>query len=106
MYIGGGNSTNGCAKIYKRFDVLLPGGFRLPLAAIKETVIYDTQSNQQIPADEGMSQMLLRRYIIGDMVAGKIIETDTTVSCVDDLLSVSGVFTCEEMIGRLQNEEI
>ena len=106
LYKGSGNSTTSCGKIYETYEVILPGGFKLPLAVVKETVIHYESGGAQIDAEDDMLKKLACNYILGDMLAGNVIDMDIEVSQDDDFYTISGVFTCDEIIGRLQKEGI
>ena len=105
--IGSGNYESGCGKIYKQIDLTLPGGFRLPVSMVIETTRqYEVACIS--PAEDPPSYLkkLSRNYVSSMMLAGQILGTEESISSNDHLWVVTGSYSCKEMIGRLQKEEI
>lgn len=108
LYNDSGISDTGCVKMYKECFLTLPGGFRLPLALVVETSIYQ----RLVPLDqtrENMTALLSEQtvhYLTGTMVAGQILSEQTNIREKEDLLVLEGEYNCLEMIGQIIDEEI
>lgn len=100
-----GNFDTGCGKIYKEYNLSLPGGFRLPISLIKESVIQHTISDIMTEPDEGLIKDLLSNYLTDTMIAGKILNAEASVISSDDVCILNGKYICEEMIGKLRYRE-
>lgn len=100
-----GNFDMGCGKIYKIYDLTLPGGFRLPISLIKETVTPYADSNVPSDPDEDLYKDLLDDYLTDTMIAGKILKAKTSYSADGAFCVLNGTYICEEMIGKLQYRE-
>lgn len=105
LYFNSGNFDIGCGKIYKIYDLSLPGGFRLPISLIKESVIRYTASDESSAPDEDLCNDLLCDYLTNAMIAGKILKAESSASAGDDICVLNGKYICEEMIGKLQYRE-
>lgn len=104
---GSGISGAGCVKMYSEYYVLLPGGFRLPFAVIKETSFsYETASVELTDADFSWVETRLDQYLLSDMQAGKILQRDITGQVTDGCFTQYGKYSCLEQVGRVRNEEI
>ena len=106
LHIGSGNYSSGCGKIYKTYQLTLPGGFVLPISLVKETFYIYDQSTSNCRSSDAELNRLSRKYVDEQMIAGKIIHLNTTVNQEVNGLRLVGVYTCEELIGKLKNEEI
>lgn len=106
LYNSSGNCAPCCGKIYETFHLLLPGGFRLPVAVVKETLLtYERSTESKTPDDRTMNA-LVREYLVSNMVDGRILRIETFVSDECGIVSLAGTATCEELIGRILNGEI
>ena len=98
----------GCVKMYEENYVTLPGGFVLPIAFVTETCIY--YENQESVAagdlEETTLPQLAERYLSGQMVAGRILNSQVDISRQEDCLLLDGKYECLEMIGQERLEEI
>ncbi len=98
----------GCVKMYEESYVTLPGGFVLPIAFVTETCIY--YENQESVAagdlEETTLPQLAERYLSGQMVAGRILNSQVDISRQEDCLLLDGKYECLEMIGLERLEEI
>ena len=94
--------------MYAEYYITLPGGFRLPVALVKETV-FVTELQQAFHDPQDMQCRLEKfgeRYVQGQMISGSVIGGETTFSEADGLLVLEGEYLCTEMIGRLRQEKI
>ena len=97
-----------CVKMYEEYAMVLPGGFRLPVTLIVETVRTGELSEMQVSQVEDFAWMEDRvsRYVHGQMTAGKIINATITNEHRDTVFYQHGNYACYEMISRARNEEI
>lgn len=108
FYKGSGISDATCVKMYSQYHLTLPGGYRLPVTLVKETVLsYDT--NVQ-PRSEAEAQQLLsafaKDYLRQTMVALTVLDAKETFSMEGGCCRLRGQYACVEMIGREQGEQI
>lgn len=103
-----GISDAGCVKMYSEEYLKLPGGFQLPVGVFCETlIVYDAA--EQVPTDAEQYSWLesaAAEYLHTQMIAGKILNTDTQLSANTESCSIRGRYACTEMIGKEKNEEI
>lgn len=98
----------GCVKMYEENYVTLPGGFVLPIAFVTETCIYyeDRESVAAGDLEDTTLPQLAERYLSGQMVAGRILNSQVDISRQEDCLLLNGKYECLEMIGQERLEEI
>lgn len=105
---GSGISDATCVKMYTEYYLTLPGGFRLPLALIRETVIFCETELSDIPASE--AQQLLSKaaasYLTDRMIGGTIDLSREAMQSVPGAYRLTGAYACTEMIGRVHNEKV
>lgn len=108
LFKDSGISPAGCVKMYVENYLTLPGGFRLPIAVAKEQLIYFTE--QPVFASNTTEYTWLDRqsndYISAHMNAGKILDSESSMVLMGDVIYHYGKYACYEMIGRVRNEEI
>lgn len=105
--IGSGNYEPRCGKLYKKMDLTLPGGFQLPCSLVVETSLdYEIACDTVAGEPPEMLKELTRAYLSNVMLAGQILTKEESISTADHLWIIDGTYTCKEMIGRLQKEEI
>lgn len=107
LYKDSGNFDIGCAKIYVENYLQFPGGFRLPIALIKQTVIsYDTVTEIPTEADAGLWIIdFAKNHLQETMVAGEIISEDAQLDRAEGVYYVYGRYACLEMIGQVKHEQ-
>ena len=97
-----------CDRMYEEYYMILPGGFRLPVALVVET--YSAWQLTKSPMDDGTAEELLntfaRAYLTGQMVAGAIQGEETEMIVSDGICQMDGQYVCIEMIGSMQREQI
>ena len=108
FYKDSGNLDVTCDKMYEETYITLPGGFRLPVSIVKETWTYYDCSTQFQETEEAEEQLsfFCAQYLTDHMIAGEILEKSERTEQVGEALRYTGAFTCREMIGRVQEEEI
>jgi hypothetical protein len=107
FYKDSGNYSDKCAKIYEEKCVCLPGGFPLPIAVIKETVIwYDTVADESSVSDSVDWLADSAKSCLKDkMIAGEIISDETKINTLDGAYYLYGRYACIEMIGQVKYEQ-
>ena len=97
-----------CDKMYVEKNLTLPGGFVLPVSLVVETYVsYATE--ETIVSEEYAHRQLsvfAEEYLKGKMVAGEILSGMEDITNDGTVYSLRGIYTCREMIGRNQEEEI
>ena len=108
LYKESGNSGAVCDKIYKEYFLTLPGGFQLPVGFVTERTIYREKEAVDMfwEPDGTRVQQLAEEYLISDMVGGKILSKNSSAECNATCMILKGNYSCLEIIGKLQNEEI
>ena len=102
-----GISDTTCAKIYSEEYIHLPGGFRLPIAVIKETgLIYDDAPETLGVSQESWIPEASRTYLQSTMIAGEIVSDQTEVNVAACATYLSGRYVCLEMIGQVKYEDL
>ena len=101
-------SDTGCGRMYEEYFVSLPGGFQLPVAICIDRLIPYELQEVNIPEQEAHMQLLQfsENYLVHQMVAGQIIQEEQHFSHSDRLFRLDSNFTCTEMIGKEQREQI
>lgn len=107
FYKDSGNLDATCGKIYLEEYVHLPGGFRLPVAIIKETEFsYIEAEEEAIASDTGeWIKNFASNHLKNTMISGEIISTDAVVTPDADVFCLKGRYACMEMIGQIKYEE-
>ena len=107
LYKDSGNCDTSCVKIYVENFLQLPGGFRLPVAFIKETVVsYEEIRETPSAADTGDWLMdFAKTHLRNTMIAGEIISEDAQVDRLDEVYYMYGRYACLEIIGQVKYEQ-
>ena len=108
LYKDSGIWDTSCVKIYKQKNITLPGGFRLPIGIVCEIQISYDPDDCVVTERENMLWLksAARNYLIGQMIAGKIVEDSELLQFNEGTYVLSGKYVCIEMIGQVQREEI
>ena len=108
FYFGSGISDTTCDKMYEEYYVTLPGGFQLPVCLITETWTYyeSTETEQTQNTAEDFLSSFAKRYVTQQMIAGRILLQRETVTAGEGVFCLQGDYSCLEMIGQVQKEEI
>ena len=101
-----GISDATCVKMYLEKYWTLPGGFRLPVSIIQiryfqPEVISVNQENAYTWLEE-----FARSYMRQQMIAGEILSEATYFETYEDRYVLTGVYSCNELIGQVKYEEI
>jgi len=95
-----------CAKIYSEEYLCLPGGYRLPIVLVKETVYnYDSDGYTPAAEDDQWLFSFARGYLRGVMIAGQIVSEKANTETVDGASYLYGHYACIEMIGQVKYEQ-
>ncbi len=108
FYKGSGISPSSCVKMYSEKYVTLPGGFQLPIAFVTEEWTYYDEVElavTEVTAAEILSASA-QQYLHSQMIAGECIHQKQSIDMIDGAYILSGKYSCTEMIGILQNEEL
>ena len=97
-----------CDRMYEEYYITLPGGFRLPVVICVESFIPCQFSPSLISKGEAESVLpdFAQRYLMDNMVAGLIHSRKESVSTAENYAVLDGEYTCIEMIGRVQREQM
>ena len=108
FYKGSGISGVGCDKIYAKYYVTLPGGFRLPIAFfVCVTNVHDQiVASASAELSESTAGAYAQQYLLSQMISGRILHTATQIQQHDGVCVLLGQYICNEMIGRVHSEEI
>ena len=108
FYNDSGISDTSCAKMYNIDYLTLPGGFQLPVALVKERLIYYNFNNTDSVNEDDFSWVgnFSKRYTQEHMIAGEILDAKSSTALDEGICRVRSQYHCLEMIGRIQNEEI
>ena len=107
FYKDSGNSNAVCGKIYLEEYVHLPGGFRLPVSIIKETLISYEESDS-VPQTADDLQWLAESanaYLLSVMPGGQVISEQNRLDVGNDVAYLYGQYACMEMIGQVKFEQ-
>ena len=101
---GSGISDAGCGRMYKQYDLTLPGGFRLPVALCVDT--YKHFDLENYASEASSLEEFAPRYLKSQMVAGQIQSGTQAVVRSGDVLLLRGSYVCTESIGKVKPEQI
>ena len=104
FYKGSGISDATCDKMYEESYVTLPGGFKLPIIVVTETVTY--YENYEVTLSKPSLSPFATRYLTQQMVAGTVDYRWEIDATDDQLYTLEGKYACTEMIGQVRSEEI
>jgi hypothetical protein len=97
-----------CGRMYEEYFVSLPGGYQLPVAiCIDRYPSYQTEGYDipQEKADSGLKDFS-EAYLTNQMIAGTILRKHHKIIAADNLYCLTSNYTCSEMIGREEREQI
>lgn len=105
FYKGSGISGAECVKMKEIKHLLLPGGFKLPVALICEReIVYEPGYEAQVDAQ--WLTTYAETYLRSVMVSGRILNSTVVQSCATDVINHKGSYECYEIIGIPRYEEI
>ena len=108
FYNDSGISDATCVKMYDIAYLTLPGGFELPVALVKERLIYYNFKDVSLTDDESFDWMedFSKSYIQQQMIAGQILQEQASMELDNGICRLRSQYQCLEMIGRIQHEGI
>lgn len=107
LWKGSGIWDTTCGRIYEEKCATLPGGFQLPLAlCIEEYTFYDTHPVSDASTAETSLSSFAETYLCQQMTAGTILSREEVFSSTEEAVRMTGVYTCQEMIGKVKQEQI
>lgn len=105
---GSGISDGTCVKMYQEYQLTLPGGHRLPISLVKETVLtYDLKPCER--SDAVVKKQLsdfAKRYLQDHLVALVVLNAQEKLTAEENRFLFHGYYHCTEMIGRERAEQI
>ncbi|MBE6943526.1 MAG: hypothetical protein E7453_04605 [Ruminococcaceae bacterium] len=105
FYKGSGILHMSCVKMYKKTYLALPGGYTLPLAIVKQEILYYDSTPGKLN-DFAFLEIVGRTYLKSQMTAGTILTEAVSLTENDDICLISGRYECMEMIGITKAEEL
>ena len=93
-----------CGRMVTNYHLTLPGGYRLPVTLVKETIIDADLSDAKVNG-EATLRNFAARYLGTQMIAGTVTEAVETVTEDDSVWVLTGDYACTEMIGRERAEQ-
>lgn len=105
---GSGIYDGRCVKMYSEYHLTLPGGFRLPVRLVKETVCtYDTHLQQSSAMEmKDMMSAYAKAYFEDQRISLTIGNTQEVFGERSSGYYLCADYVCTEMIGREQREQI
>ena len=105
---GSGISDGTCVKMYQEYQLTLPGGYRLPISLVKETVLaYDLKPCER--SDVVVKRQLsdfAKGYLQDHLVALVVLNAQEELTAEENRFLFHGYYHCTEMIGRERAEQI
>lgn len=105
---GSGISDGTCVKMYQEYQLTLPGGHRLPISLVKETVLtYDLKPCER--SDVVVKRQLsdfAKGYLQDHLVALVVLNAQEELTAEENRFLFHGYYHCTEMIGRERAEQI
>lgn len=97
-----------CDRMDRRYELTLPGGFRLPVTlCVEEYTFYDWEMMTLEPdAAEAALSKFAQSALTQQMVAGRILSREESITQSEDKYLLEGTYACVEMIGRVRREQI
>ena len=85
----------------------LPGGFRLPVAVVKETEIYYLENEEDHTSSdaEDWLRSFSETHLKENMISGKILSAETEITPEAGGCRLYGRYACVEMIGQIKYEQ-
>lgn len=106
FYKGSGISDTSCVKMYVEKYMTLPGGFVLPVAIVKEILIYEECTSASVAMTEEAMSSFARRYLTASMRSGRVLSQEESFITDEGCQMLIGSYQCLEMIGIRKQEEI
>ncbi|MEF2836807.1 MAG: sporulation protein YqfD [Oscillospiraceae bacterium] len=97
-----------CGRMYEEYFVSLPGGYQLPVAICIDRYLAYQIEGHDIPQEDAYSGLkdFSEAYLKKQMIAGTILRKHHKIIAADNLYRLTSNYTCSEMIGREEREQI
>ncbi len=105
FYKDSGILHTSCVKMYEKTYLTLPGGYTLPLALVKQEILYYDTTDATVD-DFSILETASREYLKGQMIAGTILRESVSLEEDDYICRIFAQYECLEMIGCSTNEEL
>lgn len=108
LWKGSGIWEGSCGRMYEEYYITLPGGFRLPIAIVKETAVrFETSPVTVAPGSaEAMLGEFSEAYLRSQMISGTVESSELSFIQNAGVYVLEGEYLCTEMIGRQRQEKI
>ena len=108
LWIGSGIWGTECDRMYQEYPLTLPGGFRLPVALAADRFCVSPLREEEVPEAEAGDFLctFVEGSLKADMLAGVIQEKQETLSHTAGRYSLTGSYSCREVISRRVWEQI
>lgn len=103
-----GISDATCGRMYRKYDISLPGGFLLPVSICMETYYEMTQEPVRLASGDLLQRVqdYAEDYLRGQMLSGTILRGTRHMDTAGDVCEYTGTYVCRELIGRFVREQI
>ena len=100
FYADSGILDTTCGKMRMVYQLRLPGGWELPVYLVVETCESAELTTAARPDSEALLTESAQGYLNQQMIAGQIIQSDYEIICEDGFCMLTGIYRCQELIGR------
>ena len=102
-----GISDSECVRMYEERYLTLPGGFRLPIALVKERIFSYSLATQVLDNADDYAWVgsAAKDYLYSQMLSGEILRSNSSAEIGDGVYIHYGAYQCREIIGRTHSEE-
>lgn len=106
LWKGSGIRDTSCGRIRREYPMTLPGGFRLPVTLVIETVETCEAHPRTLDPEDVLpeAEQFSGEYLTSHMVAGKILAYRQESTADEETVRFMGKYECLELIGREQTE--
>ena len=110
LYKGSGIYDGSCVKMETRYQLTLPGGFKLPVVLIPERLkvcyLENSLQNQDSLNLSSRLSAFIQSQLLSDGVARSIVDAQEQYIAKEGIAVFDAVYECIEMIGREQMVQI
>ena len=102
LWKGSGISDITCGRICTEYQLVLPGGFPMPVLLICETLTQGDAAEGSVEADDTQRglERFAQEYLLNQMIAGRVSYSDEVMETLPGAYLLTGQYLCTEMIGR------
>lgn len=102
LWKGSGISDITCGRISTEYQLVLPGGFPMPVLLICETITQGDAAESSVEADDTQRglERFAQEYLLNQMIAGRVLYSDEVMETLPGAYLLTGQYLCTEMIGR------